>query len=135
MSDIYSHEALYLATAYPPTVLFAKLSLFILYLRLFSLSRSTRVMSWIGIVACLIFYLFGGIFSLVICSPWHNETRFEALASKRCAMVFRYGYATIAFNAISDFYIMFIPIPVVRKLNMSTTKKIQVLSIFSLGFL
>lgn len=113
----------------------AKLSLFILYLRLFAMSRNTKILSWIGIVVCSIFYTFGLIFPLATCSPWPGESRIVAFASDRCAMEKQYGYVTTAFNVFSDFYLVVIPIPVVRSLNMSRDKKIRVCSIFALGIL
>ncbi|KAF7512410.1 hypothetical protein GJ744_001345 [Endocarpon pusillum] len=46
-----------------------------------------------------------------------------------------YGYVTTAFNVLSDFYLVILPIPVVLSLHMSAQKKIRVISIFMLGFL
>lgn len=46
-----------------------------------------------------------------------------------------YGYVTSAFNVVSDFYLVVIPIPVVIHLDMSMEKKIRVCSIFMLGIL
>lgn len=113
----------------------AKLSLFILYLRLFGASRSTKILAWVGIVCCSIFYTFGMIFPLATCGPRRGETRLVAFLSERCEMEKTYGYVTTAFNVISDFYLVIIPIPVVVGLNMSAEKKLRVCSVFMLGFL
>jgi hypothetical protein len=128
-------EVLFFTAAYTPVVLMAKLSLFILYLRLFGQSNGTRILAWTGIVACTIFYTFGMIFPLATCGPRSGESRLVAFASDRCAMEKTYGYVTTAFNVFSDFYLVLIPIPVVKNLNMSTDKKLRVCSVFMLGFL
>ncbi len=113
----------------------AKLSLFILYLRLFGQSKRTKIFTWIGIVICTLYYTVATIYLMTVCSPWHGETRVVAWASSRCARSENLLYVTSAFNVISDFYLVVIPIPVVMHLHMSTEKKIRVCSIFMLGFL
>lgn len=113
----------------------AKLSILILYLRLFERSKGTKILTWIGIVACSIFYTFGMLFAGISCSPWPGESRLVGLGSERCARVIIYGYITTAFNILSDIYLVIIPIPAVKKLNMSKQKKIRVCAIFMLGIL
>jgi hypothetical protein len=120
---------------YTPVVLMAKLSLFILYLRLFERSRLTKILSWAGIVVCSIFYTFGMIFPLVSCGPWPGETRLVGMASERCLRVITFGYIVTAFNILSDIYLVAIPIPVVIHLNMSRARKFRVCFIFMLGIL
>ena len=116
-------------------MLLAKLSLFLLYLRLFRLSQGTRIATWIGIVSCTIYYLFGGVFTLTMCSPWPGETYYVPALGKRCRLVEGYAYSTICFNALSDIYLVIIPLPVILELQFSTKKKIRICCIFMLGIL
>ena len=44
-------------------------------------------------------------------------------------------YASGAINVASDIYVLILPIPCVWDLNMNTTRKLRILSIFSLGIL
>ncbi|ERF69952.1 hypothetical protein EPUS_05496 [Endocarpon pusillum Z07020] len=135
VSDIFLQMTLFNAASYPLIVLMAKLSILILYLRLFERNKGTKILTWIGILACSIFYTFGMLFALISCSPWPGETRLVGLASERCVRVIIYGYVTTAFNVLSDFYLVIIPIPAIIKLNMTTEKKIRVSAIFMLGIL
>lgn len=73
--------------------------------------------------------------AIITCSPWKGETRLEALGSSRCAQEKSLGYVTTVFNVISDFYLLLLPISIIRKLQIRTRKKIQVISLFMFGFL
>lgn len=84
---------------------------------------------------CAVFYTFGSVFVLIICSPWGGETRLVATVTERCAMIETCGYLVTSFNILSDIYLVVIPIPVVMKLQMSTERKLRVCSIFMLGIL
>jgi len=113
----------------------AKLSLFLLYLRLFSVNKTTRYFIYFGIIATSLFYLASMLFSIIACSPWSGESRLAALSSARCAQDKRLGYVMTVFNVCSDFYLLVIPINIVSKLQMPRRKKIGVISLFMLGSL
>lgn len=113
----------------------AKLSLFILYLRLFDQDKRTRILTWIGIVSCTAYYIFELVFTLVLCSPWPGENHTAPYVSGRCTLARVYGNGITLLNVISDIYLVVIPIPVVRHLQMSREKKIRVCSVFMLGIL
>jgi hypothetical protein len=113
----------------------ANLLLFILYLRLFGQSNSTRMLVWVGILSCTIFYTLIFVFVLATCSPRQGETPIVADASERCAKLSSQWHSLAAFNLLSDVYLVIIPIPVVMKLQMSTDKKIRVCSVFMTGIL
>jgi hypothetical protein len=113
----------------------AKLSLFILYLRLFAVSKSTKILAWIGIVTCSSFHTFGMVFPLATCSPRSGESHLVAFVSERCAIGKTHGYVTAVVNVLSDFYLVIIPIPVVKDLNLSKGKRIRICSVFMLGIL
>ena len=113
----------------------AKLSLFLLYLRLFSVNQKPRILIYLGIVTTSLFYFASMLVPIIVCSPWKGESRLMALASARCAQDKQLGYVTTVFNVLSDFYLLIIPIIIVSKLQMPTQRKIGVISLFMLGFL
>lgn len=113
----------------------AKLTLFLLYLRLFSVDRTTKYLVYFGMATVISFYLACMLVSIIACSPWTGETRFQGLDSSRCDGVKILAYVMTVFNLISDFYLLIIPLNVVRKLQMPTRKRIEVLSLFMFGFL
>lgn len=116
-------------------MLMAKLSLFILYMRLFEQDKRTRILTWVGIVSCTMYYIFELVFALVLCSPWPGENHIAPYLSGRCTLMRVYGNGISLLNVVSDIYLVFIPIPVVRRLHMSRGKKIRVCSVFMLGIL
>jgi len=113
----------------------AKLSLFLLYLRLFSVNKTTRYLIYFGIVTTSLFYFASMLVPIIACSPRNGESRMVALGSARCAQDKQVGYVTTVFNVLSDFYLLIIPITIVSKLQMPTRRKIGVISLFMFGFL
>lgn len=73
--------------------------------------------------------------AIITCSPWKGETRLEALASPRCAQEKSVGCVNTVFNVISNLYLLFLPVNIVRELQMPTGNKIGVMSLFMFGLL
>ena len=130
-----SKEILFFQSAYAAIIFIAKLSLFLLYRRLFFPNRTIRGFIYFGIVTTGIFYLFCVIFPIIVCSPRKGETRAMSQSSTRCAQEKVLGYIIPVFNVISDHYLLFLPISVVWKLQMPTRKKIEVSAVFLTGVL
>lgn len=112
-----------------------KLSIFLLYLRIFTLEQRTRIVIYCGIALTSIFYTFSTLFPIIVCSPRKGETRFVSQFSSRCAQENTLGYIMTAFNVISDHYILVIPMPIVWKLQLPTRKKVEVSAVFLIGIL
>lgn len=55
--------------------------------------------------------------------------------SRRCGRDLTLGYVMAAFNVLSDFYLLAIPIPVVWKLQLPLRRKVGVIAVFMTGFL
>jgi len=120
---------------YGPAIFFAKLSLLLLYLRIFSPDRWTRYLIYLGIISSFALYLATSITFGALCLPRGSETWAAALYSARCKSTTNMTYIQGIFNVVSDFYILFIPIPVVLKLHLPMQKKIGVVAIFMTGLL
>ena len=112
-----------------------KLSIFLLYLRIFALDRRIRGFIYLGIALTGVFYTFATLFPIIVCSPRKGETRLVSQWSARCAQENTLGYVMTAFNVISDHYILIIPMPVVWKLHLPTRKKVEVSAVFLIGVL
>ncbi|MCJ1454230.1 hypothetical protein MMC28_004582 [Mycoblastus sanguinarius] len=103
-----------------PTIYFTKLSLLLLYYRLFSPNR--RIKHWIlfGIVFCSVAYtLMTAIYILYIF--WHNE------------QLHYVNDAVGAINLLTDIYLLCLPIAAVSKLQLPTRKRIGIIAIFLTG--
>lgn len=120
---------------YGPTVFFAKLSLFLLYLRIFSPDRWTRLMIYLGAITCFICYMVTAVTMTALCIPRHEESWIIALLSSRCHKAITMTYVQGVFNIVSDFYLLLLPIPVVWKLQLTLRKKIGISAIFMTGLL
>ncbi|KAI1445297.1 hypothetical protein F5Y02DRAFT_418100 [Annulohypoxylon stygium] len=124
----YAHQAS-LATA----MLFAiasitvKTSILIFILRLFSRFRAARIMSWIGIVAVIIFYVSYVIPSLVLCVP--NMSTTASCSKFEAAMSNAHGI----FSTVSDLYILFIPVYMIGNLQLSPRSKYSLAGVFLTG--
>lgn len=53
----------------------------------------------------------------------------------RCQKSILYGEVQGAFNLVSDFYVLVIPMPAVWALQMPTKKKVGIIAIFMTGLL
>ena len=121
--------------SYGLTIFFAKLSLFLLYLRLFSPDRWMRVAIYVGIVTNLLVYMAISVAFGIMCLPRHGETWQTAPLSARCSRAPVLGYVNGTFNVLSDFYLLALPIPVIWHLQMPRKKKYSVFAVFLTGLM
>jgi hypothetical protein len=120
---------------YGIVIFFAKASLFLLYLRLFSPDRCTRNLIYFGLVVTFLVYLGTTVATGAFCIPRPGESWFGAVISLRCSKGLFMAFVQGIFNVISDFYILVIPVPVVLKLQLPLRKKIGVCAIVMTGLL
>lgn len=120
---------------YGPTVLFAKMSILLLYLRIFSPDRWTRLFIYLGIGVIFIYYTVTASVLVGLCIPRKGENWPRALLSSRCRDSMVITYVQGVFNIVSDFYVLVLPLPVVWKLQLPLRKKIAVSAIFMAGLL
>jgi hypothetical protein len=114
---------------YGLVIFFAKASLFLIFLRLFSPDRSTRNLIYFGLIVTFLVYLGTIIANGALCIPRHGESWFEAATTQRCSKGLYAAYIHGIFNVVSDLYILIIPVPVVLKLHLPLRKKIGVCAI------
>ena len=83
----------------------------------------------------VLFYTASLLTEAIDCTPRPRETWREARLSKRCGQDLTLGYVIAAFNVLSDFYLLAIPIPIVWKIQLPLRKKIGISVVFMTGFL
>ena len=98
-------------------MLCVKLSLLLLYLRIFAPDKITRYLIYLGITICT-----GGYTTLMFLAIFSNPVTLIA-ANKALGVL----------NLSSDVYTLCIPVAVVTKLPLSTQKRIGVLLVFMAG--
>lgn len=135
----FDHVQLYgigIQMSYCPVTFLVKLSLFVLYYHLFSANRRIRILIYAGVTCNFAVYL-GSLISFgIACVPRHGASWFEAVITAQCFKeTTNRAYLLGVFGVISDFYLYFLPIPVILRLQLPLKKKIGVCAIFMTGSL
>lgn len=120
---------------YGPVIFLVKLALFLLFLHLFGRLRWLKWLCWIGIAITACFYISGLIVPFALCAPRDGKSWLEMSLSTQCRNLQDYGIVQGTMNLVSDFYLLFIPIPAVLALQLPQKKKFGVIAIFMTGFL
>ncbi|KAJ2995732.1 hypothetical protein NUW58_g1189 [Xylaria curta] len=112
-----------LGTIYGPAMWFAKTAILTLYLRLFNIIQWLRWCCYFGIV-----FLFAAYWSLVPVSVVYNFPHGNeewGLATTANSAPSQVAYVTAgAISVVSDIYILFLPFPILHKLQLSSKRKI-----------
>ncbi|KAL8669400.1 MAG: hypothetical protein Q9168_006012 [Polycauliona sp. 1 TL-2023] len=113
------------------TLLGYKMSILILYLRLFAVNRTFRYTTW-SMMFFVCGYLTANLFTQIFgCSPRSKYWNPDTLG--HCINYTRAGLAYGSMNIISDLLIFILPIPLVWKLKLSRRGKVGVSIIFMSG--
>ncbi|RAL02565.1 uncharacterized protein BO80DRAFT_403124 [Aspergillus ibericus CBS 121593] len=129
---INEREVLIANTTYPFTACFTKLSILLLYRRLFPVHRE-RYAIWTGIWLFTILYSVLTILSAIRAAkcdnniPWTNPQPYCTFAATTLAKW------TSVLNVLSDFYVLLLPIPAIVALKLSVRRKVGVLVVFASG--
>ena len=113
--------------------LFSKLSILLLLFRLFSPNRLTRYLLFVGIGWALTIAVITLVLAGAMCAPRHGESFDNLALSSRCSHQTTWAVVQSVLILILDFYILYIPIPRIWRLQLSLKRKIGVLSIFMTG--
>lgn len=128
---------------YAVSSMFTKCTLLAFYLKVFQPNRMARIMAWAGTVTIVLFYVVSIIYLLVQCVPVDQElpgldpTKWEERARKnRCGRrSIDVSAAQGLVGAVTDLYVLAIPISSVLALRLQKKRKIGVLGIFLTGLL
>ncbi|ERF77190.1 hypothetical protein EPUS_06470 [Endocarpon pusillum Z07020] len=116
---------------YSFTIGFAKLSILLLYLRLFKVDRGLRLAICFGIAVIAMYYTaIGGaaIASIVKCVGFGRRSAGFCDYSAKPVVVM-----STVMNVVTDFYILALPLPCVMRLKLSLRRRIGVLIVFGCG--
>ncbi|KAL8722484.1 MAG: hypothetical protein Q9225_001048 [Loekoesia sp. 1 TL-2023] len=124
---LLSKEGKSLSALWGPTMFFTKLSLLLLYYRIFAPDRVTKFLIFFGIFYCFILYTSFLPLSFLLCQSFlrpscaHQWNLFLLISS--------------GLNVASDVYLLVIPLAAVAKLQMPTKQKLEVSAVFFAGML
>lgn len=116
-------------------LLFAKLSILLLLFRLFSPNRRFRYSIYVGIVWATLISLVTVVIATALCSPRKGEAFNNIMVAQRCHHLQSWAVAQGALNVLLDFYILYLPIPVVWKLQLGRNRRVGVLGVFMTGLM
>ncbi|KAI4134657.1 MAG: hypothetical protein LQ341_005989 [Variospora aurantia] len=119
-------------------IMFAKVSLLLFLYRVFRADRHFRIASWVIGVVVVVWSLASFLLMIFGCRPikasWDVFLTFDR--ERRCNpkaydVINIHGFC----NIFTDFGLLFLPLPSVRKLQMSLKKKLGVAAVFATGTL
>lgn len=121
---------------YGPTMFFIKVSVLLLYLRVFSPDRRMRLFIYIGIGYLLITTSVSTVLFGALCAPRNGESfLLRYTSAQRVNNITNLSRANGVCSFIADTYLFVLPLPIIWKLNMSTKRKYASFGVFMTGFL
>jgi hypothetical protein len=116
---------------YPLTILFAKLSILLLFIRIFSVNQGMRITIFVGMAILTLFYVAMAciaIASMKICNGLDADSiTFCRHYSGPIVLL------NASFNVATDFWILLMPIPLILKLNLRLKQKLGIVAVFLAG--
>lgn len=114
-----------------------KVSLLVLFLRIFSPLSFVRRLAWIGIVFIPISFVTLAVVWLVYFIPSSPDTEWTSPKAdlKRSASSRHINLVLAALGVFTDFYVFAIPSMAVSSLSLSKRRKVGVLALFAVGLL
>ena len=119
-----------------PSMFFAKISLLLLYLRIFGLKNWVRFTIYFGLLFAFCLYWGNMAILSYYCTPGPGKKwDMQELGGSREEVPKILAPVTGALNLLLDLFIFILPIPVIMGLQMNAQKKVAVLTVFLTGFL
>jgi hypothetical protein len=130
----YSKRIYAMGMVFGPGMTCAKCAILALYLRIFQVSRTLRVLIWIGVfVICSTYLVAIPVFSYY-CTPRANEN-WDLMLLGKCKKNGVYALIQGVIGVGLDVYIFILPLPTVLRLRLPRRKKIGVVLVFVAGLL
>ncbi|KAI1737523.1 hypothetical protein F4680DRAFT_427982 [Xylaria scruposa] len=116
------------------TLLFSKAAIFLLYLEIFGIKASLRKAVYAGLAFNVLTYLTFIPIGAYYEAP-HAGLPWESLFTHPGAYALMpWGIFIGAASVLIDIYVFILPLPTILKLNMSTSKRLQLLAVFGTAF-
>lgn len=112
------------------SVLLAKISILLLYLRIFTVKKEVRYMVYGGIVWSIITYGPFFITTTWYCAP-HKGEDWGMAVLMRCSGFADWQIFVSVMAVILDLFILILPLPLLKRLQLSRNKKIGLMVVFS----
>ncbi|KAM0802371.1 hypothetical protein BDR22DRAFT_887605 [Usnea florida] len=134
LDDRYIKVSYSVSVTAGPALFFAKSTILLLYLRVFSVSRPMRYGIWSGLAFALFIYWSGVLFGTLWCAPRGGEKDLKDITQK-CEKDILFGLIQGVLGVVLDLYIFLLPIPTILGLQMSLRRRLSILSVFGTAIL
>lgn len=114
--------------------LFVKVTLLVLYLRIFHPSRCAQILIWVGIVFVVLFYVACSIGQFKLYLPQTRDPKNIGSHEVIGALLDIFAVQGII-GIVTDLYVLFIPLYLIIGLTLPFIRKIGVCAIFLTGLL
>lgn len=112
-----------------------KISILLFYLKIFP-RREIRIATYVMIGLNVAYFIVFELISIFQCRPIDGAWRaWDGEYQAKCNNINIQGWAAAVFNILLDLGTMILPLGELYKLSMSMKKKIQIMLMFSVGFL
>ncbi|KAE8421934.1 hypothetical protein BDV36DRAFT_291750 [Aspergillus pseudocaelatus] len=118
---------------WPFTVFFVKMSILLLYLRIFPIALFRRF-DFLCIGFLIVSFLVTTPMAIWQCRPLRAAWDYD-IDNARCLKIASVAYANASLNIITEVLILILPLPVLRTLHVPRRKKIALISVFSVGIM
>ncbi|KAF2867684.1 hypothetical protein BDV95DRAFT_646623 [Massariosphaeria phaeospora] len=117
---------------YNPAIFFTKLSILFLYHRIFPSRTFTRVLWGVG-AFILAYSITSAMVNLLQCVPIAANWNPKLAATAKCVDFGSELIALSTINAVTDFVLLVLPMPILWRLHVNLEKKIKLMVMFALG--
>lgn len=112
-----------------------KISILLFYLKIFP-KKQVRIAIWILIGLNISYLIVFEVISIFQCTPIKGAwLRWDGTFNATCRDINMQGWASAGLNLALDLAVLILPLPELAALSLSFRKKIQILSMFCVGFL
>jgi hypothetical protein len=112
-----------------PCIFFAKISIFLLYLQLFTVNKTNRQLIYAGMLFTFFLYWTNVAIEPYFCAP-HLGQSWNFSVGMRCTRLIPWGMVQGVLAVVLDLYIFILPIPIILNLRLPKRKKLSVLFVF-----
>lgn len=109
-----------------------KISILMLYMRLFHINKTFRIVCWVIIVIQALWFVAVTLSGLLYCMPLAYAWD-KTIPGGKCGNDLQAYLGAHITNLLLDIAVAIAPIPVLFKLQMKRAKKIEIMGVFALG--
>ncbi|KAE8350515.1 hypothetical protein BDV28DRAFT_162899 [Aspergillus coremiiformis] len=114
-----------------PVIFFAKSSIFLMYLQIFTVLKPIRFAIYFGLFFTFILYWVGVPLESYFAAPHVGETWESLLTNGSPHHLIYWGLVQGSLSVALDIYIFILPLPMLSRLHLPRRKRLQVVAIFS----